>query len=81
MLELWAARARPLVGEEGVAVTVHPLTGAVQRVAHGVLLSAHPDPLHQLPGGGVGGEAARHHPAQAELVEADPKISRTASVA
>ena len=61
----------PLVGEHGVRHPVEPALGAVQRVLYGVLLAAHPDPLHQPPRRHVVGEAERLDPAQAEVLEAD----------
>src|SRR3546814_2233245 len=59
----------PRCGQVGVAHAVEPLSGAVQRLADGVRLPAHADPLHEPPGGFVLGEAVGDDAAQAELLE------------
>lgn len=44
----------------------------MQRLPDGVHLAAHPDPLHEAPRRHVGGEAVRRHPAQSDVLEAEP---------
>ena len=64
---------RALVGEQGVAHPVEPLARPVQRLAQGVDLAPHPDPLHQAPRRLVVREAVGGDPPQPELVEAQPQ--------